>query len=243
MASTKENIIAQLRKDILPLQGFRTTANTHCPDVELGPIKESFPNTRFPLGAIHEFCCTGIEDAAASSGFIAGILSALMQNGGVCLWISASRKVFPMGLKVFGIDPDKIIFVDLQKEKDILWTMEEALKCDGLTAVLGEMREYSFTASRRFQLAVDQSGVTGFILRLHPRNLSTTASVTRWRITSLPSVLADDMPGVGFFRWNAELLKVRNGKPGSWPIEWIEGRFRHISSIDIIPYEEEKKIG
>ena len=159
MASTKDNIIAQLRKDILPLQGFRATANTFCPDVELGPIKESFPNARFPLGVIHEFCCTGIEDAAASSGFIAGILSALMQNGGVCLWISASRNVFPMGLKAFGIDPDKIIFVDLQKEKDILWTMEEVLKCDGLSAVLGEMREFSFTASRRFQLAADQSGV------------------------------------------------------------------------------------
>jgi len=243
MASTKDNIIAQLRKDILPFQGFRATANASCTDVDLGHINESFPNARFPIGAIHEFCCTGLEDAAASSGFIAGILSALMKNGGVCLWIGSSRKIFPMGLKTFGIDPEKIIFVDLQKEKDILWTMEEALKCDGLAAVLGEMREFSFTASRRFQLAVDQSGVTGFILRLNPRNLNTTACVTRWRITSLPSILSDDMPGVGFFRWNAELLKVRNGKPGSWPIEWIKGRFRHISNIEIMPYEQEKKIG
>ena len=103
--------------------------------------------------------------------------------------------------------------------------MEEALKCDGLSAVIGEMQELSFTASRRLQLAVEQSRVTGFILRHNPRNLNTTACVTRWKITSLPSELADDMPGVGFPRWNVELLKIRNGKPGAWQIEWTAGPF------------------
>jgi hypothetical protein len=36
------------------------------------------------------------------------------------------------------------------------------------------------------------------------------------------------MPGVGFPGWNVELLKVRNGKPGSWQIEWAESRFQNI---------------
>lgn len=40
--------------------------------------------------------------------------------------------------------------------------MEEALKCGGLAAVVGEVQDISFTASRRLQLAVEQSGVTGF---------------------------------------------------------------------------------
>jgi protein ImuA len=36
------------------------------------------------------------------------------------------------------------------------------------------------------------------------------------------------MPGVGFPRWNVQLLKVRNGKPGAWQLEWEGGQFHHI---------------
>ena len=41
----------------------------------------------------------------------------------------------------------------------------------------------------------------------------------------------DDIPGVGFMRWRVELLKVRNGKTGSWEIEWNEGSF-HIIELE-----------
>ena len=121
--------------------------------------------------------------------------------------------------------------------------MEEALKCDSLSAVVGDMKELSFTNSRRLQLAVERSQVTGFILRNNPRNLNTTACVSRWKITPLPGESAEDLPGVGFPRWNVELLKVRNGKPGSWQIEFAGGRFRLISKIAAIALEQQKKTG
>jgi protein ImuA len=243
MATTKANIIAQLKKDILPLQGFKHSSHSTTVDIGLRPIKDTFPNGSFPLGAIHEFICADAEASSASGGFIAGILTTLMQDGGVCLWISSSRTLFPPALKSFGIAPDKIIFIDLQKQSDILWAMEEALKCDGLAAVVGEMQDLNFTASRRLQLTVEQSRVTGFILRCNPRHLNTTACITRWKINSLASVPADDMPGIGFPRWNVELLKVRNGKPGTWQIEWAADRFRYISRITSMPEEQHKKTG
>lgn len=243
MPTSKAEIIAQLQKDILPLQGFKPIPNGESVDAGLGRIKYAFPNASFPLGAVHEFCCSGAEDAATTHGFIAGILGTLMRRGGVSLWISSSRTLFPPALTSFGIEPDKIVFVDVQKQKDVLWVMEEALKCEGLVAVVGEIPEISFTISRRLQLAVEQSRVTGFIVRVNPRNLNTTACITRWKITSLPGMLPDDMPGVGFPRWNVELLKVRNGKPGIWKIEWKAGKFIHDSMLTSIPVEQQKKTG
>ncbi|MEJ7677101.1 MAG: hypothetical protein WKG06_04335 [Segetibacter sp.] len=164
-----------------------------------------------------------------------------MRKGGVSLWISSSRMIFPPALKSFGIEPDKIIFINVPKEKEILWAMEEALKCEWLAAVIAETQELSFTTSRRFQLAVEQSRVTGFIIRRNPRNLA-TACVTRWKITPLPTVVQDDMPGVGFPRWNVELLKVRNGIPGNWELEWA-GRFRHVSKLTSITKDQQRKAG
>ena len=252
MALSKSHIIAQLQKDILPLQGFKKTNGTAV-NVGWGEIDEAFPNRSFPSGAIHEFICTGPAYAASTKGFVTGIISALMKTGGCCIWISTARTLFPPALIQFGIDPDKIIFIDLQKERDVLWAMEESLKCNGLAAVVCEMCDISFTASRRLQLAVEQSRVTGFIIRHNPRNITTNACLTRWKIASLPSVVEDNMPGIGFPRWNVELLKVRNGKPGSWEIEWAAGRFRHYTSpatsipeektITSIPQEQKKIAG
>jgi protein ImuA len=242
MEATKAHIIAQLQKDILPLQGYKPIAHNAGFDGGLGLIKEAFPNASFPLGAIHEFLCSGTEDVSASGGFIAGIVSAIMQKGGVAIWISSSRMIFPPALKGFGIEPDKIIFVHVTKEKEILWVMEEALKCEGLAAVIAETPELSFTASRRFQLAVEQSRVTGFIIRRNPKNLA-TACVTRWKITPLPTTSEDDLPGVGFPKWDVELLKVRNGILGKWQLEWANGRFKHVYKLAVIKLEPQRKTG
>lgn len=241
MSDTKAHIIAQLKRDILSLQGFKPVAGNMSFDDGLGFIKEAFPNASFPLGAIHEFFCSGAEDVSASGGFIAGIVSALMRTGGVSIWISPSQTIFPPALQSFGVEPDKIIFIYLQEEKEVLWAMEEALKCEGIAAVIADTPEISFTASRRFQLAVEQSRVTGFIIRRNPRNLA-TACVTRWRISPLPTVSEDDLPGLGFPRWNVELLKVRNGTPGAWQLEWA-GRFRHVSKLTLITKEQQRKAG
>lgn len=243
MSLTKADIVAQLKKEILPLQGFKANLQSTTADMGLGPIKFSFPQAVFPLGAIHEFICTGEEDSAATSGFITAIISKIMRGLGVTIWISASRILFPPALKSFGIDPDKIIFIDLKREKDILWAMEEALKCEGLATVVGEMKELDFIASRRLQLAVEKSRVTGFILRRQPCHLNTTACITRWKICSLSSNSEPGLPGVGFPRWKVELLKVRNGKPGAWQIEWTGGRFRHISDTAIIEEIPQKQTG
>jgi protein ImuA len=181
------HIISLLQKEILSLQGFKPGSGNLKADLGLGPLCTAFPNNSFPLGAIHEFLSENRENKAASSGFLAGLLSPLMHSGGVAAWISTNRTLFPHALKHFDIEPDRILFIDLQKEKEALWVMEEALKCEALSAVVGELRELSFTASRRLQLAVEQSRVTGFILRNTPTTLNATACVTRWKISHLPA--------------------------------------------------------
>lgn len=242
MPLPKEYIIAQLQKEILLLQGYKPAADGSICDGGLGLIKHAFPNASFPVGAVHEFYCNGAESVAATTGFIAGIVSSLMQSTGTALWISSSGSVFPPALQSFGIEPDKIVFVDLHNEKEGFWAMEEALKCGGLSAVIIEMQEISFTVSRRFQLAVEESHVTGFVIRCNPKNLA-TACVTRWRITPLPGESEEGLPGLGFPRWNVELLKVRSGKPDTWQLEWAAGRFRHVNKLASIKKAQQKKAG
>ncbi|WP_259065698.1 ImuA family protein [Mucilaginibacter sp. X4EP1] len=229
MPESKKDIISQLQKDILLWQGFTPPMAGQARGIGLGVLEQAFPNHVFPTGNVHEMLCPTPEHAAATSGFISGILTSLMQNGGACLWISTSRKLFPPALIAFDVEPDRLIFIDVQREKDILWVMEEALKCKGLSAVIAEVRNISFAQSRRLQLAVESSKVTGFLLRNDLRRLSSTTCVARWQISHLPSEPEDELPGVGFPRWQVDLLRVRNGNPGSWNLEWAEGHFITIN--------------
>jgi len=117
--------------------------------------------------------------------------------------------------------------------------MEQALKCTSLAAVVGELRNISFAESRRLQLAVGESRVTGFLHRHQPYTNNTLACVSRWKISPVASRLPDELPGVGFPRWEVELEKIRNGKPGVWQIGWRNGTFRHLpAQKQIVPDSE-----
>jgi protein ImuA len=236
----KKEIISRLQQNILLLEGYKAQEADTSGLVGLGPIEAAFPNKIFPTAAIHEFITAEPEHAAACAGFISGLLKTMMLKGGACLWISKARTLFPPALKTFGIEPDRIVFVDLKREKDVLWATEEALKCEGLAAVITEVQEISFAQSRRLQLTVEKSRVTGFILRNDQRKLSATPCVARWKITPLPSKTEDDLPGVGFPRWQVELLKVRNGNGGSWQIEWSANGFKPITEAPSIQVIERK---
>lgn len=224
----KNEVIRQLREKILELEGFSASPKLPASSLGLGAFESAFPGGSFPLGTVHEFISLHPADAASTNGFISGLLSSLVRKGGFCLWISNRRSIFPQGLARFGVAPDRVIFVDLKKEKDVLWAVEQGLKCNTLAAVVGELQEISFTESQRLQLAVEQSKVTGLLHRHHPKYQHTLACTTRWRIHSLSSELENAMPGVGFPTWKVELLKVRNGRPGEWKMEWKNGRFNQL---------------
>jgi len=242
MQPANENIIQQLQKEVLSLQKLKRGSGQIL-NTGLRELERAFPDNTFPLGAMHEFISNAREDAAATNGFMAGLLSRLMRKDSIAVWVSSKRTLFPPALNIFGIAAERIVFIDLWRQKDVLWAIEETLKCEAISAVIGELSELSFTESRRLQLAVEQSRVTGFIHRYNPKNENVTACVTRWKIKPLTSE-TEGIPGIGFPRWNVQLLKVRNGKPGAWQIEWSADHFRQISRQAFsIPEIQKRKTG
>lgn len=210
-------------------------------DIGFRGIEQAFPNHIFPIGCVHEFVPAGADDLSATNGFIAGLTGKFLKLGGVCIWVSHNRMVFPPALTRFNINPDQIIFIDVKRERDCLYVLEDALKCTQVSIVVGELQQISFKESRRFQLATGQSRVTGFLVRKQSRLLNTIASVSQWRIRSVASELEDGLPGVGFPRWQVELLKVRNGTPSQWMIDWVTDSFVEVPA-KAHKYIEKRKV-
>lgn len=173
-----------------------------------------------------------LTEVFASGGDAGAIGFALAQlpAGKPLLWVQDRLSAFEAGrphgggLKRFGADPDRLVLVCARDAGDVLWTMEEGLKCAALGGVIGEVwgaaRALDFTASKRLALRAERTGIPVTLLRFSaPEDLS--AARRRWRVTSLPSAPhPGDPKAPGAPRWRAELFRARDRTPGVWEAEY-----------------------
>lgn len=190
------------------------------------------PGGGLALGCLHEIAGGRAEwDDGAATGFclalLARLLGAAPRARGPVLWVSRWRDLYAPGLTAFGLDPGRLILVRAGAGTEVLWAMEEALRCSRLAAVVGEVEALERSAGRRLQLAAEASGVTAFALLrpLRParRAAAPSAAATRWRV--MPAQASQRVPaGRGRFLgrpcWQVELLRCRGAAPGQWHLEW-----------------------
>ncbi len=232
--------IGALRARIARLQAGRSASRSpRALRFGLPAIDDHLPGGGLP-DALHEVagCGPEIEHGAAAALFIAGLLA---RRKGSVLWIQEWPDLFAPALAGVGLPPARVVYV--QAGRQVQAAMEEGLRCTGLVGVVGEtLGRVTLTASRRLQLAAEQSGVPGFLLRRSrkfddPRLMEPNAAVTRWRIASLPSPPplphAPDVPGLARARWRLDLIRCRGGEAATWLVEACDaqGHLRLVSQI------------
>ena len=94
------------------------------------------------------------------------------------------------GLDAFGLAPERLVTVSVTHRRDLLWGMEEALRCRAVGVVIGEMRagKIDAIAVRRLSLAAGESGALALLLRAAPPGDSSTAA-TRWIVGAAAVVI------------------------------------------------------
>ena len=77
--------------------------------------------------------------------------------------------------------------VAVAQRRDLMWAMEEALRCRAVGCVVGEMRHGALdtVAVRRLSLAATETGAVALILRAAPADDASTAA-TRWIVVRHP---------------------------------------------------------
>jgi protein ImuA len=190
-----------------------------------------------PRGALHEIFAADVDDAGAATGFCAALAALLLKNRpdssgaaetpGPVLWCEGARTLdagglYAPGLARFRLTPEDLIAVRVTRDDDVLWAMEEGLRAGRLAAVIGELDGISLTASRRLQLAAEESGGTALLLRPHSATPAPSAALTRWRIAARPetSLAEKNEPGLGAAGWRAEMFRCRGGGQHAWEVEW-----------------------
>jgi protein ImuA len=179
-------------------------------------------------GALHEIAAPRESEMAAAAGFA---LALAARRRTPVLWIAEDMALAESGaphgpgLDAIGLAPERLLTVAAPKTRDVLWVMEEALRCRALGAVIGEIRGGAdLVATRRLSLAVGHAGcgTLGLLLRAAPSG-EPSAAATRWVVGAAASAPAPH--GIGPPRFAAHLTRNRRGHLGSWIVEWKSGGF------------------
>lgn len=188
--------------------------------------------------AFHEIAAVGESAVAAATGFALSLVA----RAGAVLWIAEdlglveSGAPYGPGLDEFGLAPERLVTAAAAKPRDVLWAMEEAVRCRAVGAVIGELRHperaVDLVASRRLSLAAGRHGGCALLLRSQPGE-EASAAATRWIVT--PASLAASATGSRPPRLFAELTRNRRGPVGSWLLEWnrVERRFDLAPSLSL----------
>jgi len=161
-------------------------------------------------------------DTPADASAMAFALSRLPRTHAPILWVQdrLSRKEAgrPMLAGMSGDRP--IIMVDLSRAADVLWAMEDGLRCRSLAAVIGEVwgdpPALDFTATKRLAMRAEAAQVSCWLIR-RAASPDLSAARDRWRIASLPSAPhSHDPQAPGAARWSLDLFRSRRAKPGQW---------------------------
>ncbi len=184
-------------------------------------VDEMLPREGLALSAVHEV--QAAQDGAALA-FAAHLAARRAKDGGMVLWGMTGLGLYGPGLASFGITPERLLLVRGRSERELLWAVEEGLKCRSLAAVVAEVRRIDLKQSRRLQLAAEKHGVTAIVLRPPESRLEASAAATRWRLSAVPAV-------DGRFRCKAELLRCRSGGEGEWILDWNDA----TGAFDLAP--------
>jgi protein ImuA len=234
-ASDRSALIRSLRSALPSLDG--STAGGPALAFQLQDLDERLLHRGLAAGALHEIAPVRAEDMPAALGFAAACLARGMRRSPSLLifpagYVRAFGGPYAHGLHGLGLDPGSLVVFRAESHKAALWAAEEALRSRSLAFVLAVLTGgLDLKASRRLHLAASSSET--FLMVLTPAHAEPAgAALSRWRIGPAPSE-RDRFGAFARFRWEVTLERSRNGRTGSWILEWdhVAYRFRLAGTL------------
>lgn len=144
---------------------------------------------------------------------------------GILLWVGARCHPTPQTLIARETHPatgqtradrsllDRSVFIDAPDAATRLWAIDVALRSSAIACVVGDAQHFDMAATRRLQLAAEQTGTVALLARPYAERRTLSAASSRWLVTPAPRVTAPHVhPSKERSRspcWQIELLRQK----------------------------------
>jgi len=172
-----------------------------------GPLEKLLPEGGFHPGTLVEWLAKGEGSGATTLALAAA--GAACRDGGVLAVLDCAGEFYPPAAARAGIDLESLIVMRAAERADANWALDQALRCRAVAAVLAWPGHLDGRTFRRLQLAAEEGGGLGLLIRpLKARHEPSWAEV-RLVVEPLPAGSPDARR-----RLRIHLLRCRGGTGG-----------------------------
>ena len=186
--------------------------------LNIGEIDACLPLHGLDQAGLHEIEPLKPVEMPALTGFAFGLLAQLPSQQPIIWCVSADQvgdygQLYAFGVQRYGISPARIVFARVNHPLHLHFALEEALKTEGVAAVIGEGRRPTFTGSRRLSLLARRHNTPCLLLSGERDGERGSAALTRWQVAPVAGVEDPHDPfGPGLPTWRVALTRARGGR-------------------------------
>ena len=184
-----EQLVRALQERIAAIEGARRGGADRPLSSGCEALDRLLPGRGFRWGTLVEWLAAEEGSGAGTLALYAARQAA--EEGGALVVLDQARQFYPPAAARLGIELDKMIVVQTPREADNRWALDQALRCPAVAAVLAWPEQLDGRTFRRLQLAAEEGGGLGLLVRpQHARHEPSWADV-RLRVEPLPAATAD----------------------------------------------------
>lgn len=226
--SNRHEVIARLREELVAGEQVRFAdqpLSTGCQACDT-----LLPGAGLRRGTVLEWLSPNCGSGAASLALAAA--RNVLAAGGALVVCDRQAKLAPMALTAFATDLKRVIIVRAKSDADHLWAIDQALRSSAVAIVLARVARLNDKTSRRLQLAAEQGGAIGLLVR--PANIRGQPT---WAEAQL---LVTPLAGHARRAWRVECVRARGSTEAHRPVdlEWhaTTGTLQPLSTDHAAPH-------
>lgn len=191
-------------------------------------IDANLPGGGLVLGPPHEIVPAEPGDATAALAFALALCARRLAEvpGEAMIATSGHPLPYGHGLASLGLDPGRLLLLEAGGDGEVFRALEAALHANCLSALIGLVGVgMPLKAGRRLQLAAETGEPPLLLVLRQPGPGLPNGAATRWSVAAAPAG-SDRFGGLHAPRWRVRLERCRNGRGGSWLVEWDSAAHR-----------------
>ena len=159
-------LVERLRQQLRRLDARRPVRDTQPISSGCQGLDQLLPLGGFARGCLIE--CLADGPYAGGAGLFAMIIArqAALQGGAIVV-LDHQRWFYPPAAAVLGVDLEQVVVVRAHQSRDQIWALDQALRCPSVAAVWAPLEQLGEHDFRRLQLAAEEGGGLGLLIRSH----------------------------------------------------------------------------
>ncbi len=207
-----------LRAQVSAIENERTVGNRDLVSGGAAVIDRILPAGGYRKGVLIDW----IAPTGCAADFLSmKVAKEAAKDGGAIVIIDPGRQFFPVAAAAMGLPMEQLIVLQSSGnsssgaiDQDLLWAIDQSLRCPAVSAVWGPLPKVDDRWSRRFQLSAESSGCLGLFVRPLSVARQPSWAEVQWLVSPVERVARADDADPNLFFTRLQMVRCRGSHTG-----------------------------